>query len=222
MRFSEKLASLRKKRGFSQAYVAAYLTEHGTPLTQKGISKWECGDTTPSAEQFLLLCRLYEVRDVLAVFCALQGEEACLNEKGREKVKEYIRLLHLDWQFIRQDTESLEESIDLIDLDKTVIQAEQDPQKLIKTAEMPNNADLAIRLGDESMAPLYEKGQIVLIHKQKTVDPGDFGFFSYEDVYYCRLLMEQEDTELLAVNADYAPIIVQNKEKLKTIGRVLT
>ncbi len=34
--------------------------------------------------------------------------------------------------------------------------------------------------------------------------------------------MEQEDTELLAVNADYAPIIVQNKEKLKTIGRVLT
>ena len=41
------LQALRKQAGLSQTQAAEYLTEQGLPMTQRGISKWERGDTPP-------------------------------------------------------------------------------------------------------------------------------------------------------------------------------
>ena len=62
------LASLRKSWQLSQAEVAEQLTQMGIPVTNRAISHWEQERTQPSSTQFLGLCAIYRVRDVLSAF----------------------------------------------------------------------------------------------------------------------------------------------------------
>jgi transcriptional regulator with XRE-family HTH domain len=105
MKLGETLASLRKESGYTQPEVAEYLSTNGYETTQKAISKWERGLTTPNANQFLMLCRLYKVRDVLSTFCGMSGSLAALNRKGQDRVEEYIRLLAADAEFSAEKRE---------------------------------------------------------------------------------------------------------------------
>ncbi len=220
MGISEKLVSLRKQRRLSQTQVAEFLSEHGIPLTQKGVSKWECGDTMPNAEQFLWLCRLYDIRDVLYVFHgdALEGAE--LNHAGREKVREYTELLRRDERYLER--KEPDPSIELYDLCKTMLENALVPERLEKDAQTPAEADLAIRLGDDSMTPLFAKGSIVYIKKETQIMSGAFGLFAYKGMMYYKLLMENDETELLSVNPAYAPVRIQDKSKLRVIGSAIS
>ena len=62
------LAALRKNCQLSQAEVAELLTQMGIPVTNRAISHWEQERAQPSSTQFLGLCAVYRVRDVLSVF----------------------------------------------------------------------------------------------------------------------------------------------------------
>ena len=95
-----KLAELRKARRLSQWDVAKLVSVSGDPITNRAVSKWETGDSQPNAEQFLALCRIFDVRDVLACFLGISAPEgaadgpmAQLNKLGRERVEEYASLL---------------------------------------------------------------------------------------------------------------------------------
>jgi len=68
MSFGRRLAVLRRGKGLSQTDVARYITEAGYPVRTQAVSKWETDSTQPSAAQFLALCRLYDIHDVLSVF----------------------------------------------------------------------------------------------------------------------------------------------------------
>lgn len=52
----EKLAELRKQRGFSQDELAEMLT-----VSRQSISRWETGRAEPSPENLRALCALYDV-----------------------------------------------------------------------------------------------------------------------------------------------------------------
>lgn len=99
MTIGETLKKLRKSKGFSQTEAAAYLSAHGCNVTQRAISNWEREETMPSGIQLLLLCSLYDVHDVLAVFLDRAGMLSKLNESGKMRVYEYIRLLENDSEF---------------------------------------------------------------------------------------------------------------------------
>ena len=99
MHVGETLSRLRREAGLSQGDAAAYLTGSGCPCNQKSLSKWERGVNLPNAEQLLLLCRLYGVRDVLHCFFGMEDELSRLNPLGRRRVEEYIRLLAGDESF---------------------------------------------------------------------------------------------------------------------------
>ena len=99
MHIGDTLAGLRREAGLSQGAAAAYLTDSGCPCTQKSISKWERGVNLPNAQQLLLLCRLYGVRDVLHRFLGMEDALSGLNALGRRRVEEYIRLLKGDAAF---------------------------------------------------------------------------------------------------------------------------
>jgi len=261
MRIAQRLAALRKARKLSQMQVAAYLEEHGMPLTQKGISKWECGDTMPNAAQFLLLCELYGVRDVLYEFLGTAGEEAALNEQGRARVREYIRLLARDEAFAAEPVCAPEEDPHLTlraaaaqlkksgmeELEDEAIEPEAiepeahdmpapgmvfydlctgaagaQKQSLARGMEVPAEADMAVRMGDESMTPLFEKGQTLYVRNCDVLENGAFGFFCYEGVYYVRLYMELAgQAELLSVNPAFAPLRIQDRAKLQILGAVM-
>lgn len=104
--FGDTLTKLRKRKHIKQTELAALLAERGVTLTNQAISKWETGKAIPNAIQFLILCDIYEVDDVLACFSNGQaggvnrrkddGREEVLsglNSDGRKMVTELIQVL---------------------------------------------------------------------------------------------------------------------------------
>ena len=91
MELCEILRKLRADRGWSQLEVSQKLEALGCGASQKALSRWERGSTEPSIRQFLALCELYEVRDVLAVFGGRSAAET-LNALGQKRLREYLRL----------------------------------------------------------------------------------------------------------------------------------
>ena len=117
MGWSDTLRELRISRGWSQVELVRRLALLGCKVSEKAPSKWEHGVSEPSIKQFLALCAVYEIRDVLEAFCGQAGELAALNEEGRRRVREYIRLLGRDESFAReQEKASLRRMIPLYDL----------------------------------------------------------------------------------------------------------
>ena len=96
-KLGSKLSELRKARKMSQQEVAKLVSVGSDPISNRAVSKWETGDTLPNAEQFLALCRIYDIRDVLSTFLGMEGPNDeglnSLNKLGRERVDEYISLL---------------------------------------------------------------------------------------------------------------------------------
>ena len=99
------LASLRKNCQLSQSEVAEQLTHMGIPVTNRAISHWEQERTQPSSTQFLGLCAIYRVRDILSVFgeYKLPQRSFELNREGREKVEEFASILVASGMFPAQD-----------------------------------------------------------------------------------------------------------------------
>lgn len=213
--FSKAISLQRKSKKLSQSDVAAYMSEHGFPLTQKGVSKWECGDTLPNAEQFLQLCRLFEIRDVLSVFYS--DENRSLNELGIQRLEEYHKLLLNDPRFMEDEhgfplfeLNNIKHPEDIGAIDKT--------ECLEADTVIPENADFAVRLNNESMSPLFEKGQILFIRKQKKLESGEFGLFIYKGSAICRLYMPGE---LISANMLVPPIRIGQDAEIEIIGSII-
>ena len=68
MELGKILRGLRTEHGLSQAELASRLEQIGCAVSAKTPSKWENGVSEPSVKQFLGLCEVYGIRDVLAVF----------------------------------------------------------------------------------------------------------------------------------------------------------
>ena len=60
---SNKLKELRIKAGYTQKQVYDRLK-----ISQSTFSSWETGKSEPDAKTFLLLCKLYDVKDILFEF----------------------------------------------------------------------------------------------------------------------------------------------------------
>ena len=86
------LHQLRREAGLTQSRVCEKLAERGFEIQNAAVSKWEKDMTMPNAAQFLALCEIYSVTDVMGTFTG-RGETAGLNEAGRKLVSEYVRVL---------------------------------------------------------------------------------------------------------------------------------
>ena len=104
--FGVTLTKLRKRKHIKQSELAALLAERGISVTNQAISKWETGKIVPNAIQFLIICDIYGVEDVMSCFSNDQegklsrrktaGHEEMfsgLNENGRKMVTELIQVL---------------------------------------------------------------------------------------------------------------------------------
>ena len=218
MALSDTLAALRRQKGLSQTQVAAYLSESGAPLTQKGVSKWERGDTTPNAAQFLLLCELYEVRDVLSVFLDKPNEEAPLNAAGQSRLREYLHMLLANEAFCEPP------AIPLYDMHTTykasALQS-RDAAERLPASQAPVSAAFALRVRGESMSPLFEDGQNVYLTSCDALSPGDFGAFFLNGHLCCKLYMAAAGAELVSVNENFPPIRVQPSDDFRILGKVI-
>ncbi len=228
MRVGETLALLRREAGLSQGEAAAYLTESGCPCTQKSISKWERGVNLPNAEQLLLLCRLYGVRDVLRTFFGLPDALSGLNPLGRKRVEEYIRLLKGDPAFWEEVPAARRPGrvIPLYDLPVSAGPGQfldSSDHRLLELPEAaPQGADYAVRVSGDSMEPRFADKQVVYVHRQETLEAGEVGIFLYRGDAYCKVLGQEGDSPaLISLNRAYAPIRAAQEEELRVLGKVL-
>ena len=100
MSIGRVLSARRKALGLSQNALVARLEQEDIHVTKQAVSKWETDRVTPNAEQFLALCKILRIQDVLGEFLNQPGDVfSGLNRLGRERVREYAALLRKSAQF---------------------------------------------------------------------------------------------------------------------------
>ena len=229
-KLGSKLSELRKVRKMSQQEVAKLVSVGSDPISNRAVSKWETGDTLPNAEQFLALCRIYDIRDVLSTFLGMEGPNDeglnSLNKLGRERVDEYISLLKESPEFsYKQKVIRIKRQMPLYDLPAsagTGVFLDSDSYTLIDVDEtVPENANLAVRISGDSMTPLYTDGQIVYVRQQPDLKPGEIGIFVLNGEAYCKKLETDGGIKLISLNPNYKPIKVKYSYELRVIGKVV-
>ena len=95
------IAKYRKERNMSQPELAAALTQSGYPIKVGAVSAWETGNSQPSAGLFLELCRILDITDIYENFIGTNPNNPfdSLNDEGKEKALDYIRLLILSEEY---------------------------------------------------------------------------------------------------------------------------
>lgn len=58
----------RKKNEYSVSQVAEFLENNNLSVAEKTIYGWESGQTQPDADTLLLLCKIYNIEDILTTF----------------------------------------------------------------------------------------------------------------------------------------------------------
>lgn len=227
MKIGETLKALRKSKGCSQTETADFLSAHGCVVTQRAVSNWERDLTMPSAEQLLLLCQLYNVHDVLSVFCGKSGLLNTLNDKGKKRVYEYIRLLESDSEFsaIKRQEKTVR-TIPLYDLPVSAGTGQfldSSGYELIDAdIYEAEDATFAVRVRGDSMLPRFNDGDIIYIKQQQTLEHGECGIFFLNGEVYCKLLGGENCVQLISINSAYLPINVSDNDEFRVLGKVLS
>ena len=79
------LAAVRKKNGYSLVAFSKLLYNYGVDVSDKGISKWEKGYTTPSIYQLVAICHALNIKEGPSYFTKAFQKPALLNDIGQKK-----------------------------------------------------------------------------------------------------------------------------------------
>jgi phage repressor protein C with HTH and peptisase S24 domain len=232
-KISRTLADLRRRSGLTQEQVREYLNGKCRKQNKPGaVSTWEIGTAAPSLEQFFALCDLYGVDDVRRTF--MGSKRARLNGLGQSRLDEYAKMLASNPKFsdYAETTELAEPSepkqaspCRVIPLYDTPVAAgtgvflDGDSYEEYEAGdEAPADADFAVRVRGDSMAPQFEDGQIVFVRKQESLDAGKVGVFELNGNAYIKTL---SNGELISLNDAYAPIRIGEYDSFRIFGEVL-
>jgi len=225
----ETLAELRRAKKFLQKDVAAKLSGYGFSVNPKTIYNWEKGLAQPSVPQFLALCDILGVDDVLWRFAGIhKGPYAGLNNSGRQKAREFIDLLfYID--IYRDDPEEYRDTPRLLPLYDIPVSAgtgnflDGSSYEMIEApGYVPAGADFALRVSGDSMEPLFQDGQIIWLKEREVLNSGEIGVFIYFDEVYCKkLILGGGKAYLRSINQKYEDIEINEDFGFKTIGKVV-
>jgi phage repressor protein C with HTH and peptisase S24 domain/DNA-binding XRE family transcriptional regulator len=219
---------LRKHGGYTQAEVAEYLSRYSKKsISFKAVSHWENGERNPNIEQFLLMCKLYGVGDVQAVFYGAPSEYrglSKLNALGRSRAEEYIAMLAGNPKFSETETAVRMNSrhIRLYDVPVAAGTGSFLDSDSYEEFEMddtaPDEADFAVKVRGDSMTPRFVDGQIIFIKEQQTLNIGEIGIFELNSDSYVKKLGKGE---LLSLNKQYKPIPIREYDSFHIFGKAV-
>lgn len=217
------LTSLRRMAGYTQVQVTRLLAERGYEIQSAGISKWEKDLTMPNAAQFLALCQIYGVTDVLGTFTD-SGASSNLNEEGRRLVANYVRVLEASGCTPRPSPARRARSR------STTWPSARAPgsswtaraTSLSTPTTRPGARTLPCELPATAWSPDIPDGSIVWVHSCDTLESGHVGIFVYGGQAYCkRLRINSVGVMLISANRQYAPIIIRPENELHVCGEVV-
>jgi len=224
------LAELRKAKNLMQKDVALKLSGYGIDISAKTIHNWEKELAMPNARQFLALCDIYGVDDVLWRFSGVhRGPYAGLNQEGRSKAKELVDLLFQIDRY-RDEPDEVREMPRLYRLYDTPVSAgtgnflDGSSYEMIKApAYVSDDVDFALRISGDSMEPLLQDGQIIWVKEQETLSNGEIGIFVYYDDVYCKeLYIGDGKAYLRSLNPEYDDIEIKEDFGFRAIGKVMS
>lgn len=223
------LCRLRTEKKISQRELASLLCEKGIAVTNQAVSKWENGTTQPSAVQFVALCDILEITDIVGEFMGKKsGLLDGLNNCGREMAREYISLLKLSDKY----TESEEKIIPIRKLPLYNISASAGTGQFLDSSDyelldvgddVPKTANFGVRLAGDSMEPEYHDGDIVWVMQDQYLNSGEIGVFLYDGDVYCKELeLTDGYVRLKSLNKKYLPIEVNEDSNFRIFGKVVS
>lgn len=77
-----------------------------------------------------------------------------------------------------------------------------DFEMMLVTEDMPDDADCAVNIQGNSMAPYINDGDMVYVKKDVELTVGDVGIFCVDGAMYCKQYYLEEDGSLLLVSAN--------------------
>ena len=230
MNYGTTLASLRKEKGHTQSEVADYITRlSDRSCTFKVVSHWENGVSSPTIDQFLLLCQYYGVSDIQNTFRNISTEfrsTSKLNALGKARAEEYISMLSSSPMFSESEsTGYIRSSQKLIRLYDTPVAAGSGTfldsdcfSELDFDEAMPRDADFAVRVSGDSMEPRFVDNQVIFIKEQNILEIGEVGIFALNGDSYIKKLGH---SKLISLNPRYEPIIIGEYDSLHVFGKVV-
>jgi SOS-response transcriptional repressor LexA len=229
MNYGNILARLRKEKGFTQIKVTEHVNRYSNnAISNKMVSHWENGVSSPSIEQFLLLCELYSVKDIQGTFRGIDTEYrnlSKLNALGKSRVEEYISMLSDNQIFSETESIVSESPRRYIRLYNVPVAAgsgvflDSDAYEEFEVDDtVPDNASYAVKVSGNSMEPRFLDGQIIFIKEQPSVNVGEIGIFSINGDAYVKKLGHGE---FLSLNPLWEPIKITEYDSIHTFGKVV-
>lgn len=240
-----RISEARKKRGMTLADISATLEGLGVKVSRSAASKWETGETVPSAYQLVALFNALGFEDRISLF--MDSYVPVLNDDGLRKVEEYKSDLIASGKY--RPTPKVSRIIHYIDMPVSNLAVsagtgaflDEGNFEMVSFPEdkVPEGADFGIRVSGDSMEPVYHDGQIVWVQECEQVGIGQVGVFIYDNEGYLKVYNEQEPDADVAeeftdsygtvhpqpvmesYNPKYDPRVVRPSAVFQIVGRVL-
>lgn len=222
----EIISALRREAGYTQPQVSELLAAEGIEIRTAGISKWEKGLTQPNAAQFLALCKLYGVTDVMGVFTDSPGPMKKLNAAGRRLVADYIRVLVASGLYAAEPENPSFRLLPLYSLAASAGTGQfldgEDYEMVEAGSAVPAAADFGVRIAGDSMEPDIRDGETVWVRRAETLESGAIGIFSLNGQGFCKkLVREKTGAALVSLNPKYPPMAITAVSDLRVFGEVV-
>jgi len=222
------LEQKRKERGLLQAELAELLEREDVQVSKHAISKWESDKTQPNAHQFLALCKVLRIYDVLGEFLGEADElRTGLNAAGKERLREYAKLLRGSEEFCSEECAAPVRLLPLYDLAVSAGTGQfldgENYEMVECGVEVPEGANFGVRIAGNSMEPRYHDGETIWVRQQRSLMSGEIGIFLYDgNAYLKKLVAENEQVKLHSLNPAYQDIVISAALPLRVLGKVLS
>ena len=226
------IAKNRKRNKLKQQDLAEALSKYNIKIKKSAICSWEKDISQPNASQIFAVCQVLGITDIYTEFIGTNPDDpmAELNNKGREKALDYIRLLILSGEYKKQASMPIafpvERCLNVYDLPVsagtgTFLDGDQ-YETMTVGSEVPETANFGVRVSGDSMLPRFLNTQIVWVEKTPDLSHGEYGIFYLNGNAFIKKLQNNKDgLALISLNTKYKPIVIHESDDFRIFGRVV-
>ena len=230
------LKEQRKALGYTCADVSKILSTYGLSCKLNTINSWENGLTNISGVQFIILCKIYNIKNINALFLD-DNDDNSLNSEGMAKLEDYRNLLVASGLYKKSTKNNVVEfpkkryEVPMYDLAVSAGTGEFLDNDTHEMIEIPENLpkgvtkkdiQYAVHIHGDSMHPKFKDQQLIWIQKTEELTEGDIGIFYLDGDAYCKQFhITNEGLFLVSLNKEYEPIRVKETSNFKILGKVI-
>lgn len=224
------IARYRKEAKMNQTELAKELEKYDIRIKQNAVSQWESNISQPSAKQLLAICEIFGIYDIYTEFIGSNPINPFrnLNEKGVEKVQEYIHLLEKSGEYKTADIIPLHVIRERKVFYSTVsagtgLFLDGEDYEILSSPDIPEAATFGVHVSGDSMEPRYHDEELIWIEQTEMLEDGEFGIFYLDGNAYVKKFQNNRlGTYLVSLNKKYKPIPITENSSFKIFGRVLS